>query len=123
MPPPSRMTDSAMTSRSRVETPGWAACRTARSALATRAPAAAMESSSPAVRWGTALRPRRWSSPIIGLLAESAQRAGEHLVEIADGVDGLEFVGVVVQQRCRLGPVDVHPVEDDLFGVVGASPA
>src|ERR1700710_464277 len=120
MPPPSRMTDSATASSSRVETPGAAACCTARSAAATRAPAAAMASSSSALRWATTLRPRRPGSAIIELLTEGAQRAGEHLVQRADGVDGLELALVVIQQRSGLVAVHLHAVEDDVVGVVGA---
>src|SRR5882757_6165978 len=128
MPPPSRMTDSAMVSRSSVETPGVAACWTALSAFATRAPAAAMASSSSALRWGTTLRPRRPGRPIIdacliGSPTEDLQRPREHLVQRANGVDGLELGLVVVQQRSGFVAVDLHAVENDLLGVVGATPA
>ena len=39
----------------------------------------------------TTLRPRSPGRPIIGLLAERLQRPREDLVEAADGVDGLQL--------------------------------
>src|SRR5882672_10010349 len=128
MPPPSRMTDSAMVSRSSVETPGVAASWTALSAFATRAPAAAMASSSSALRWGTTFRPRRPGRPIIdyrplpdrrftdvclivGSPTENLQRTREHLVQRANGVDGLELGLVVVQQRSSFVAVDLHAIQ------------
>ena len=67
MPPPSRITASAISSSASVDTPGAAAWRTAFSAAATSAPAAAIASSSPALRWATTLRLRSPGRPIIDI--------------------------------------------------------
>ncbi|ETB08390.1 hypothetical protein O980_23020 [Mycobacterium avium subsp. paratuberculosis 08-8281] len=64
------------------------------------------------------MRPRSRASAFIPT-CQRAQRPGEHLVQGADGVDRLELVAVVVQQRRRLVAVHLHPVQDHLVGVVG----
>ena len=65
-----------------------------RSADATSDPAAAIASSSPALRCATTLRLRSPGRPIIGsyFAAERPQGPGEHLVQRAHGVDGLQVV-------------------------------
>src|SRR5260370_35197425 len=119
MAPASRITDSAISSRLRLDVPATAAARTARSAAATTAPAAAIASSSPALRCGTTRRLRSRARVRMGLLAQGLQRAGEHLIQCADGVDGFQLVAVVLEERRGLVAVDLHPIEDDLVGVVG----
>src|SRR6185295_16600329 len=106
MPPPSRMTDSAISSSASVDIPGAAACRTARRAEATSDPAAAIASSSPALRCATTLRLRSPGRPIIDYLplldrrfdrpslivgspTERLQGPGEHLIQPAHRVDRL----------------------------------
>src|SRR6185503_10111638 len=130
MPPPSRMSDSAISSSASVDIPGAAACRTASRAEATSDPAAAIASSSPALRCATTLRLRSPGRPIIAasvcapraLFTERPQGPGEHLIQRARGVDPLQVVvAVVLQQRLGLVAVHLHPVVDDLFGVVGAA--
>src|SRR6478672_5050370 len=124
------MTDSAIWSSASVETPGAAALRTANSAEATSDPAAAMASSSPALRCATTLRLRSPGRPItystwtVGSPTECSQSPGEHLVQRTHRVDRLQVVvAVVLEQRLGLVAIHLHPVVDDLFGVIGATAA
>jgi hypothetical protein len=61
-----------------------------------------------------------FAAGLIGL-AQTRLETREDLIEFTDGVNSLEFIVVVVQQWCRLGTVDLHPVTDDIFGVVCAA--
>src|SRR5690606_10138861 len=105
--------------------PGAAAARTATRARPTTAPAAAIASSSPAVRKGTTFlffRPKTTGSALpVSSVAEGGQRPGVDLFDLADTVDGDDEARVVVEQRLGLLAVDPQPVADDLFGVVVAT--
>src|SRR5699024_9785420 len=118
--PASRISWSATASRSAVVAPGTAASRTATSALPTIRPAASMASSSPAVRAPTAFR------DLPNTCAPSASHRGHRavvdLVVLTYGDDGLDQLGVVLEQRGGLGAVHRHPVPDDVLGVVLAAP-
>ena len=58
-----------------------------------------------------------------GLAAECLQRTRQDLVEGAVGIDRLQLVAVVVQQRRGLIAVHPEPIADDVLGVVGAAAA